>query len=381
MKPVVIIGTGLAGYNLAKEIRKIDKTIPLQLITADDGESYSKPMLSNALSKHKTPAQLVMSTAEQMAGQLAASIQTNTRVKSIDTANRKLATDTGDVEYHKLVLAVGACQIDPSLGGDAAMDVLTVNNLDDYRVFRNALETAEHVGIVGPGLIGCEFANDLLSSGKKVTVIGPAHFPLDRLLPEAVGNLLMQKLESAGVQWRLGVLATGVNKHDDGYQIMMNDGSHLDVDLVLSAVGLRPDTALAEHAGIKVNRGIVVDRILQTSAPDVYALGDCIELDGLVLPFVLPLMNSARTLAKTLTGTTTEIRYPAMPVVVKTTAHPVVVSPPQYNVSGEWKIEIDDTGARAIYECDDGSIAGFVLTGDKVSEKQALTKTLPAVLE
>ncbi|MGD8641858.1 MAG: FAD-dependent oxidoreductase [Gammaproteobacteria bacterium] len=380
MNPIVIIGTGLAGYNLAKEIRKIDKHVPLQLITADEGESYSKPMLSNALSKGKTPSALVLSTAEQMAGQLAASVMTGTRVQSIDTADKIIFTDVGDIEYHKLVLAVGARQIDPVLNGNAPGDVLTVNNLDDYRRFRQRLESVQHIGIIGPGLIGCEFANDLVTHDKQVTVIGPSRFPLDRLLPEAIGKLLMQKLEDAGVQWRLSVLATGVDRRNTGYRIMMNDGSHLDVDLVLSAVGLRPDTALAEHAGITVNRGIVVGRTLETSASDVYALGDCIEIEGLVLPYVLPLMNAARTLAKTLTGTVTEIRYPPMPVVVKTPAHPLVVSPPAGDCEGEWNIEIDDAGARALYQCPDGSVAGFVLTGDKVSEKQKLSKQLPPVL-
>lgn len=380
MNPIVIIGSGLAGYNLAKEIRKLDKKVPLQIITADSGESYSKPLLSNALSKGKLPAQLVMSTAEQMAGQLGASIQTNTRVESIDTADRIIVTDAGDVDYSELVLAVGARQINPSLGGDAAAQVITVNNLDDYRHFRDALESAQRVGIIGPGLIGCEFANDLTSQQKQATVIGPSLYPLDRLLPGAVGELVKQKLEAAGIQWRLGALANSVDKHNDQYRITMNDGSHVDVDLVLSAVGLTPDTALAQHAGITVHRGIVVDRTLQTSAPHVYALGDCIEIEGLVLPFVLPLMNAARALAKTLTGNVTPIRYPAMPVVVKTPAHPIVVSPPPMDHQGEWNIDIDDEGARAVFQCPDGSIAGFVLTGDKVAEKQKLTKMLPPVI-
>ncbi|MGD8567929.1 MAG: FAD-dependent oxidoreductase [Gammaproteobacteria bacterium] len=380
MNPIVIIGSGLAGYNLAKEIRKLDDKVPLQIITADSGESYSKPMLSNALSKGKSPAQLVMSSAEQMAGQLGASIQTNTRVETIDTADRILVTDAGDVEYNELVLAVGARQIDPSLAGDAAANVITVNNLDEYRHFRDALETAQHVGIIGPGLIGCEFANDLVSQQKQVTIIGPSLYPLDRLLPGAVGELVKQKLQAAGVHWRLGALASSVDQHDSQYRIAMNDGSHVDVDLVLSAVGLKPDTALAQHAGITINRGIVVDRTLQTSAPHVYALGDCIEIDGLVLPFVLPLMNAARTLAKTLTGNVTQIRYPAMPVIVKTPAHPIVVSPPPVDDEGEWDIDIDDEGARAVFQCADGSIAGFVLTGDKVAEKQKLTKLLPPVI-
>ena len=380
MQPIVIIGTGLAGYNLAKEIRKLDKEIPLHLITADGGESYSKPMLSNALAKGKSPSQLVLSTAEQMAAQLAATIYTHTRVESIDPQSKTISTTSGEVNYSKLVLAAGASQIEPPLQGDAVDAVYSVNDLDDYAKFREALDKANHIGVIGPGLIGCEFANDLVAANKQVTVVGPSATPLDRLLPPDVGGLLMRKLEKAGVSWRLGVTATEVNKANGGFQMTLSDASQLQVDLVLSAVGLRPNLELARNTGMAVKRGIVVDRMLQTSLPDIYALGDCIELQGMVLPFVLPLMNSARTLAKTLTGNPTEISYPAMPVVVKTPAHPVVVSPPAADSDGEWQIELEDSGARALYRAKDGSLLGFVLTGDKVAEKAALSKELPAVL-
>ena len=380
MDSIVIIGTGLAGYNLAKEIRKINKQVPLHLITADGGESYSKPMLSNALAKGKTASQLVLADAAKMAEQLDATIQCNTRVESIDVNAKMLGTSAGELAYGRLVLALGASQIEPPLQGNAVNDVLKVNDLDDYARFRQALEPAAHVGIIGPGLIGCEFANDLINAGKKATVIGPSNIPLDRLLPEAVGKMVLQALTKAGIEWRLGVKATEVNSVGQAYQISMSDGSLLSVDLVLSAVGLRPNITLAQDAGLKVNRGIVVDRTLQTSQAEIYALGDCVEIDGLVLPFVLPLMNAARTLAKTLTGSITQISYPAMPVVVKTPAHPIAVSPPAQNARGEWEIDLEDSGARAFYRANDGALLGFVLTGDKVAEKQTLSKELPGVL-
>ena len=380
MQPIVIVGTGLAGYNLAKEIRKRDKDIPLHLITADGGESYSKPMLSNALAKGKSASQLVLSSAEQMAAQLPATIYTRTRVESIDPQSRLLKTTSGEIHYSKLVLAIGASQIEPPLKGNAVDAVYSVNDLDDYASFRQALEAAQHIGIIGPGLIGCEFANDLVSVNKQVTVIGPAKTPLDRLLPPAVGELLLGELEKAGVSWRLGVTATEVNKSGEQYSIVLSDGSQLEVDLVLSAVGLRPNLELARTSGIKVNRGIIVNRELQTSIENIFALGDCIELEGLVLPFILPLMNSARTLAKTLTGEPTNISYPAMPVIVKTPTHPIVVSPPAQGVDGEWQIEVEESGARALYRTKDGALQGFVLTGDKTDEKPALSKELPPVL-
>jgi len=381
MKPIVIIGTGLAGYNLAKEFRKLDKERPLRIFTADNGDSYSKPLLSNALAKGKTAEQLVIASAEKMALQLNAVIDTHARVASIDATAKTIVVGDQVIEYHQLVLATGASQILLPIAGTGAEDIFSVNDLQQYGQFRAALENAQSIAIIGPGLIGCEFANDMVAVGKKATVIGPGETPLERLLPPEAGLLLQQVLASKGVEWRLGVTAASVDKAPAGYQLVLSDGSELQVDLVLSSIGLRPNIELAELAGADTNRGIVVDRYLQSSLPDIYALGDCIEIAGLVLPFVLPLVNGARTLAKTLSGTPTQVSYPAMPVVIKTPAHPIVISPPASDAQGQWQLDVEQSGVRAHFRDAQNALLGFALTGDKVSEKQALTRELPPVLQ
>jgi len=380
MKPVVIIGAGLAGYTLAKELRKLDKQFPLHIITEDDGHFYSKPMLSNALAKNKDVETLVSTTAAAMAAQLNASIWSKTSVKKIDTHNHTVNTEQQSVSYSKLVLAIGASQIRPPLEGDAAGEVLSINNLQDYAHFRQRLEHSKHVAIIGPGLIGCEFANDIIDSGRDVTVIGPGHTPLDRLLPPEAGKALQDKLSRLGVQWRLGVTADAVRHANHGYDVTLSDGRIVHADLVLSAVGLKPNIQLAADAGLQVNRGIVVNRFLQTSDPDIYALGDCAEIEGMVLPFVLPIMHSARTLAQTLTGTAVTLTFPAMPVVVKTPAHSIVVSSPPPNAQGEWEVTVEEGGVRALFQDSERKLLGFVLTGAAVEQKQKLTKELPPVL-
>lgn len=381
MENVVIIGSGLAGYTLAKELRKLAPALPIRILTLDDGASYSKPMLSNALAKGKTAQSLAMASAEQMEAQLNITITTHTAVTAIDTQAHTLATAMEEIPYGKLVLCVGAEPIRPPLAGDAADRVLSVNNLADYAVFRDALETAQRVAIIGPGLIGCEFANDLLSAGKQVAVIGPGAAPLDRLLPTEAGAALQKALARQGVTWHLGATALRVDRQDEMYRITLSDGATLHADCVLSAVGLRPNLQLAKLAGLQTARGIVVNRHLQTSAPDVYVLGDCAEVEGLVLPFVMPIMHAARALAPTLAGTLTAVNYPAMPVVVKTPACPVVVSPPAAGAAGEWHIEhVDDAGVRALYRGGDGRLLGFALTGAAAAERQTWSKELPPVL-
>lgn len=382
MNSVTIIGSGLAGYNLAKEIRKYDKDIPVKILTADGGDSYSKPMLSNALSKGKTTKQLVISDAAKMAGQLNAQIHTRTTVTSIDPEKRILKTETGEYSFDKLVLAVGASQNKPPISGNASDDIISINNLDDYENFQSKLAGAREIVIIGSGLIGCEFANDLISVNKHVTVVGSAKTPLDRLLLPEIGEKLQAALEQKGVAWKLGVKVEAIESNNNAskYQLKLSDGSVLSADMVLSATGLLPNIDLAKQAGIAVNRGIMVDRYLETSVKDIFAVGDCIEIDGLVLAYVLPIMNSVRALAKTLAGDNTKVNYPAMPIVVKTPDYPMVISPPSANETGEWQLESDQEGVKALFIGKDNSLKGFILTEQKISEKQSLAKQLPAVL-
>lgn len=382
MDAVIILGTGLAGYTLAREFRKLDPDRQLILISNDDGAFYSKPMLSNALTKDKTPDALVQQTAEQMAETLQAEILTHTVIDKIDLDNRRVCSGDKHWGYAQLVLALGAAQITLPVAGDGAVDILSVNTLADYGVFRQQLEPCKRVAVMGPGLIGCEFANDLANAGIAVDVIGPDSHPLQHLMPEPAGRALQQALSAMNVSWHLKDTVQSVTKTADGYELHLSSNKTITSDLVLSAAGLRPNTALAAAAGIKTNRGIVTDRALLTSSPGVFALGDCAEIDGLVMPYVLPIMHSARTLAKTLAGDAATLSLPAMPVGVKTPAHPIVVSPAAVNAAGEWHCEAQDDGGQvALFKSPTGELLGFALTGALAGkQKMTLQKLLPPVL-
>lgn len=379
--PVVIIGSGLAGFTVAREFRKLDGEAPLVMLSSDHGGFYSKPMLSNAFAQKKDADALLGKSSVQMAEELKLEIRAHARVTAIDVARKQLTVNGETVPYGKLVLAMGADPIRLPLHGDGADAVLSVNDHADYRRFREAIEGKKDIAILGAGLIGCEFANDLVGAGYNVHVIDLAPQPLGRLLPPASAAFMQRKLEAAGIIFHLGTTTQQVEHAGEGFRMTLSNGVTLAADVVLSAVGLRPRNALAESAGIKVNRGIVVNASLQTSDEDVYALGDCAEVEGRVLPFVMPIMQAARALAPTLAGTATQARYPAMPVVVKTPACSAVVSPPDMGVHGEWQVEEVDDGVRALFRDADGELLGFALLGTVTVEKNALTAQLPPVME
>ena len=389
MKPIIIVGSGLAGYTLARELRKLDKTVSLLIITADDGGFYSKPMLSNAFAQGKDAAQLVTQSTTQMAAQLGATIMTGTRVTAIDTANRKIETGAGAFEYAKLVLAVGAQPIRLPLQGDAADLVISVNHVSDYALFRNRLAQApagagSRVTILGAGLIGCEFADDLAGAGHKVTLVDPNPLPLAALAPAALSRRLHAGLAGRGVALRLGTTAARIDQGADGLRVTLADGGTIETDVVLSAVGLRPDLRLAQAAQLTTGRGVAIDVYGQTSAPDVYALGDCAEYthheDGSkrTLPYIAPLMTAARAIARTLAGQATPIELKAAPVIVKTPSYPLALMPipMALSASGTWRAAEHDGRTICRFHDGNGMLVGFGVAPHDASVRQQLLAEL-----
>lgn len=387
MNPIVIVGSGMAGYTLAREFRKAAPETPLLIITADDAVNYAKPTLSNALVGNKLPAQIGLGDAAKMSDTLKATILAHTQVTAIDAATHTLTlqSDTGSSTqtYSKLILAVGASPIRLPIAGDGAADVHVVNSLIDYRQFREnlSLKTDKRVLLIGAGLIGCEFANDLKATGHEVTVVDLAPRPLGRLLPSDTAAAFQAGLEGIGIQFALGTTVQSIDRVGNDYQVTLANGQTLIVDIVLSAIGLRPNLELAQAAGIDTSRGVVVNQTLETNLADIYAIGDCAEVNGHLLPYVMPIMQQARALAKTLAGETTAVHYPAMPVAVKTPAAPLTVLPAPVDVAVTWDSESFDDGMLAKAVDAEGVLRGFVLLGATAGKQRlTLTKLVPDLM-
>lgn len=388
MHPIVIIGSGMAGYAVAREFRKLNPDHELVMICADDATNYAKPTLSNALVGKKAPENIALGDAAKMAAQLNMRIETHTWVKAIDATAHELTVVKDQSEqkqaYSKLVLAVGAQPIRLAIAGDGSDDIHVVNNLNDYKAFRASLEKREdkRVVILGAGLIGCEFANDLQHTDHQVTVIDLAPQPLARLLPSHVADVFQQNLEETGINFVLGTTVEKVSKVENGdYLVTLANGQSVVADVVLSAVGLQPNASVAKESGVQIGRGILTNSQLETNLADIFAVGDCAEVNGTLLPYVMPIMQQARALAKTLNGETTAVHYPAMPVAVKTPAAPLTVLPAPANIDVTWDTEEFEDGMIAKATDTEGTLRGFVLLGATAAKQRLiLTKQVPDLI-
>ena len=367
--PVLVLGSGLAGWTVIKEFRKHDTHTPVMLVTSGSGDAYPKPALSTAFAQNKLPAQLRNSVASEQAVALNLQLQAHTRATSVDLAKQQLHTDQGAFEYSRLVLAHGADPIRVPLQGDAADTVMSVNQLEDYALLRERLQPGMRVLIMGAGLIGCEFANDLGRAGFHVQVADPAARALSALLPEAASLQLQQALSALGVAWHFNDSVARVNHHGGALQATLASGQTVDCDLVLSAIGLRPQTAWLKDGGLSCDKGILVNHLLQTSDPHVYALGDVAQYasaDNRLLPYVMPIMTAARALGATLSGTPTNVVFPVMPVAVKTPELPLLLALPAPGSAGEWHSAEEDVWK---FMTASGECQGFVLAGKQTAQR------------
>ena len=325
---IVIIGAGLAGWHVIDAIRAKDKDIPITLITADSGDRYHKPMLTMAISQKKSAADLVRATGVDAAEAANVKLLANTQVTDVDTTTQQLQlisalrsdpanTDYATIGYDKLVLAMGAHPIFPkSLPEDL---VWHVNHIERFGQLQEKLATgSQHVAIVGAGMVGTEIAEDLLKAGHQVTLIDLNDAPLSQMLPPQATARIAQAVKSQGISFLGGYQVSGITRISDGklqvsYEALASatDSStaepieRLIVDHVIASTGLTVDDKLPSAAGVDFDRrtGIVVDApTLRTSTANIYAIGDCMSIDGVPCRYVAPLRAQAATIADDVLG-------------------------------------------------------------------------------
>ncbi|WP_112167315.1 NADH:flavorubredoxin reductase NorW [Klebsiella sp. WCHKl090539] len=371
---IVIIGSGFAARQLVKNIRKQDPNIPLTLIAADSMDEYNKPDLSHVVSRGQNADDLTLQTAGEFAEQYNLRLFPHTWVSDIDADNKVVKSQDREWRYDKLVLATGATPFIPPVPGRELM--LTLNSQREYGAAQSQLRDAKRVLIVGGGLIGCELAMDFCRAGKAVTVVDNSASVLSALMPPEASSRLQHRLTDMGVHLMLKSQLESLAQSADGIRVTLDRQRTVTVDAVIAAAGLRPETALARHAGLKTHRGVVVNSQLQTSHPAIYALGDCAEINGMVLPFLQPILLSAMCLGKNLLAQQGELKLPPMLVKVKTPDLPLHLAGDTRREDLTWNIIAAKDGLVAKGVDAENQLRAFVVSEDRMKDAFALLKQL-----
>ena len=371
---IVIIGSGFAARQLVKNIRKQDPNIPLTLIAADSMDEYNKPDLSHVVSRGQNADDLTLQTAGEFAEQYNLRLFPHTWVSDIDADNQVVKSQDREWRYDNLVLATGATPFIPPVPGRELM--LTLNSQREYGAAQSQLRDAKRVLIVGGGLIGCELAMDFCRAGKAVTVVDNSASVLSALMPPEASSRLQHRLTDMGVDLMLKSQLQSLAQNADGIRVTLDRQRTLTVDAVVAAAGLRPETALARHAGLQTHRGVVVNSQLQTSHPAIYALGDCAEINGMVLPFLQPILLSAMCLGKNLLTQQGELKLPPMLVKVKTPDLPLHLAGDTRREDLTWHIVAAKDGLVAKGVDAENQLRAFVVSEDRMKDAFALLKQL-----
>ena len=268
---IAIVGAGAAGSFAAAALRRYGFAGRVTLLTAEERAPYDKPNLSKDYLAGRAPAEWIPLRTEEEYARDRIELRLRTTVASIDVANDELVLENGErLAYDKLILATGARarRLDVPVADGARVHYL--RTWSDADALRALAETSRRAVVIGASFIGLETAASLRERGLDVTVVGAEERPLARVLGPETGDFIRQLHESHGVRFRLGRKPAEIRTDC----VLLDDGSVEACDFVVAGVGVEPDLALATNAGLRVDRGIVVDECFRTSAPNIFAAGD-----------------------------------------------------------------------------------------------------------
>ncbi|HEU4689125.1 MAG TPA: nitrite reductase large subunit NirB [Vicinamibacterales bacterium] len=366
MKRLVVVGNGMAGMACVEQILKYDPMFRITVFGDETHANYNRIMLSSVLAGEKSSDDIVINSLEWYRRN-DIELRVGVRIVDVDPVGKTVTGDDGSItSYDTLLLATGSSAWMPPIKGLDKDGVLTFRTLDDTRELMRRSGPDTKAVVIGGGLLGLEAARGLQVQGCQVTVVHLMGTLMERQLDPPGGRFLMAKMKELGIRVLLGRSTTAIRGGRHVEAVEFSDGEVLDANLVVVAAGIRPNVDLAKKAGLTVKRGIVVNDFMETSNPDIFAVGECVEHRGICYGLVAPLFDQGKVLAATIT----DRRGPSYTGTVQASKLKIV------GVDVFSAGEIDDDGAEPVRYEDpslgvykkvavrEGKLAGVILVGD-----------------
>lgn len=365
---LVLIGNGMAGIRSIEEILKVNPNgFDITVLGTEPYPNYNRIQLSKVLQGDTTLKDITLNEW-QWYEENNIRLYPGETVTRIDKDRQVVYTDKGKIHaYNKLIIATGSNPFMLPLPGADKEGVIAFRNIKDTETIVQYAKKYKKAAVIGGGLLGLEAARGLLNLGMEVDVIHLQDYLMERQLDRTAGKLLQQELESQGMKFLLQRSTSQIlgRKHVTGLEFQ--DGSRVKADLVVMAVGIKPNVELAKAAGIPVSRGIIVNDYLETEIPNIYSVGECAEHRGMVYGLVAPLYQQGEVLAKRICGVETD-GYQGTVLSTQLKVSGVdVFSTGKINESESSKVSILHDDLRGVYQkiiFEEGKLAGAVLFGD-----------------
>ncbi|MEJ2212532.1 MAG: nitrite reductase large subunit NirB [Gammaproteobacteria bacterium] len=295
---LVLIGNGMAGIRTLEELLKLDaEHFDITVFGAEPHPNYNRIMLSPVLAGEKTIDDIILNDIDWYKDN-GVTLKTGDPVTAIDRVGRKITTEAGEeIAYDRLLIATGSNPFIIPVPGHDKKGVIGFRDIADVETMLKASTAYKKAVVIGGGLLGLEAANGLMKNGMEVTVVHLLDSLMERQLDKPASALLKASLEERGMQFLMEAQTDEILGEDRVTGVKFKDGSSVDADLVVMAVGIRPNMALAESAGIHCERGIVVNDTMQTFDPSIYAVGECVQHRGTCYGLVAPLFEQAKVAA------------------------------------------------------------------------------------
>ncbi|MEN6628943.1 MAG: FAD-dependent oxidoreductase, partial [Sulfuricella sp.] len=296
---LVMVGNGMAGVRTLEEILKVSPNLyEITVFGAEPHANYNRILLSPVLSGEQTLKDIMLNDVDWYADN-GITLHLNKKISRIDRVKRVVYAEDGtEAPYDRLLLATGSNPVILPLPGHDLDGVVSFRDIRDVDAMVDASGKYRHAVVIGGGLLGLEAANGLKLRGMDVTVIHNADWLMNRQLDETAGRMLQKSMESRGLKFLLGKVSKSIGGKDGRVAALcFESGEEIPADLVVMAVGIRPNDALAASAGIHCNKGIVVNDTMQTYDPRIYAVGECVSHRGVAYGLVAPLFEMAKVCA------------------------------------------------------------------------------------